>query len=142
MSAGGPISIRPAVPAEAESLLALWGAAGSSPSNTDVVEYVRAAIEWPGSSVLVAESGGRIVGSLMAMWDGWRGNMYRLAVLPEHRRAGIATALVREGERRLRERGARRVAVIVLVEEPGAVTFREQAGYTFQSEAGRFTKVV
>ena len=142
MSALGAISIRLALPDEAEALLELWRSAGSSPSNTDNVEYVRAALEWSGNSVLVAEAGGRIVGSLMATWDGWRGNMYRLAVLPEHRRAGIATALVRDGERRLRERGARRLSAIVLVEEQGAVEFWEQAGYSFQSEAGRFTKVV
>ena len=138
----GAISIRLALPDEAEALLELWRNAGSSPSNTDNAEYVRAALEWSGTSVLVAESGGRIVGSLMATWDGWRGNMYRLAVLPENRRAGIAAALVREGERRLRERGARRLSAIVLMEEDGATAFWEQAGYLFQAEAGRFTKVV
>ena len=136
------ILIRLATPAEAEALLELWPAAGSSASNTDTIEYVTATLEWPGSSVLVAESRGRIVGSLMATWDGWRGNMYRLAVLPEHRRAGIATALVREGERCLREGGARRLSAIVLMDEPGAVAFWEQAGYLFQGEAGRFTKVL
>jgi ribosomal protein S18 acetylase RimI-like enzyme len=125
---------------EAEALLELWAAAGSSPSATDTVECVTAAIEWPGNSVLVAEDGGRIVGALIATWDGWRGNMYRLAVLPEWRRAGIATALVREGERRLRERGARRVAAIILVDEPAAAAFWAHAGYGFQAEAGRFTK--
>jgi ribosomal protein S18 acetylase RimI-like enzyme len=141
MSAGA-VSIRLARPDEAEALLELWRGAGSSPSSTDNVEYVRAALEWGGSSVLVAEAGGGIVGSLMATWDGWRGNMYRLAVLPEHRRAGTASALVREGERRLRERGARRLSAIVLMEELGAAAFWEQAGYLFQAEAGRFTKVV
>jgi ribosomal protein S18 acetylase RimI-like enzyme len=135
-------TIRLAEPHQAPALLDLWQAAGSSPSNTDNVGYVAAAIEWSGSSVLVAEAGGRIVGSLIAAWDGWRGNMYRLAVLPEQRRSGIATALVREGERRLCERGARRLSAIVLVDDPGAVEFWEQAGYAFQSEAGRFTKVV
>jgi ribosomal protein S18 acetylase RimI-like enzyme len=142
MSALDAISIRLALPGEAEALLELWRSAGSSPSNTDNVEYVRAALEWSGNSVLVAEAGGRLVGSLMATWDGWRGNMYRLAVLPEHRRAGIATALVRDGERRLRDRGARRLSAIVLMEEQGAAVFWEQAGYSFQAEAGRFTKVV
>jgi ribosomal protein S18 acetylase RimI-like enzyme len=136
------VTIRLATAAEAEALLELWRASGSSPSNTDDVENVRTAVERGGSSVLVAEADGRIVGSLMAMWDGWRGNMYRLAVLPEHRRGGIATALVREGERRLRERGARRLAAIVLIEEPGAAEFWEHAGYAFQAEAGRFTKIV
>jgi ribosomal protein S18 acetylase RimI-like enzyme len=141
MSAGA-ISIRLARPDEADDLLELWRGAGSSPSSTDTLECVRAALEWGGSSVLVAEAAGRIVGSLIATWDGWRGNMYRLAVLPEHRRAGIASALVREGERRLSERGARRLSAIVLIEERGAAALWEQAGYLFQAEAGRFTKVV
>jgi ribosomal protein S18 acetylase RimI-like enzyme len=136
------IPVRLAEPGEAGALLELWRAAGSSPSSTDHAEYVAAAVAWSGSSVLVAEAGGQLVGSLIAAWDGWRGNMYRLAVLPEHRREGVASALVREGERRLRERGARRLSAIVLVEEPGAVAFWEQAGYVFQSEAGRFTKIV
>jgi hypothetical protein len=49
---------------------------------------------------------------------------------------------VREGERRLRGRGARRLSALVLVDEPGATAFWDQAGYSFQSEAGRFTKVI
>ena len=134
------VEVRQAAPADAAALLALWGAAGSSASNTDSLEYVTATIEWPGSSVLVAVAGERLVGSLIAAWDGWRGNMYRLAVLPEHRREGIATALVREGERLLAELGSRRLVAIVLIDEPGARAFWEQAGYVFQTEAGRFTK--
>ena len=136
-----PVEIRLAVAAEAAALLELWGVAGSSASNTDRLEYVADTIEWPGSRVLVAISGDRLVGSLIATWDGWRGNMYRLAVLPEHRRQGIATALVREGERLLLELGSRRLVAIVLVEEPGAAAFWVRAGYVLQREAGRFTKV-
>jgi ribosomal protein S18 acetylase RimI-like enzyme len=142
VSGAGSISIRLARAADAEALLALWEAAGSSPGITDTVEDVATTVDWVGASVLLAESGARIVGSLVATWDGWRGNMYRLAVLPEHRRSGIATALVREGERLLRERGARRLSALVLVDESGAVAFWERLGYSFQAEAGRFTKVV
>lgn len=132
--------IRLARPDEASALLELWRAAGSSASLTDRVEHVRAAIERQGSAVLVAESDGVVVGSLIAGWDGWRGNMYRLAVLPSHRRRGIAAALVREGERRLREAGARRLSAIVLAEEAGAVSFWGRVGFELQPEAGRFTK--
>ena len=32
------------------------------------------------AALLVAERDGEIVGVLIAAWDGWRGNMYRLAV--------------------------------------------------------------
>ncbi len=41
---------------------------------------------------------GAIVATLIAAWDGWRGNMYRLAVAPELRREGIARTLVEAGE--------------------------------------------
>jgi ribosomal protein S18 acetylase RimI-like enzyme len=134
------VLIRLAQPDEAEPLLELWRACGSSPSPTDSRDQVRAAIERKGSAVLVAEHEGRIVGSLIAGWDGWRGNMYRLAVLPEQRRAGVASALVREGERRLYEAGARRLSAVVLLEEAVAAAFWEQAGYARQHEAGRFLK--
>ena len=66
--------------------------------------------------------------------------MYRLAVHPEHRRAGIATALVREAERRLVAAGARRLAAVVLSEETHAVAFWDHAGYRLQPDAGRFAK--
>ena len=133
--------IRPARADEAAALLALWRTAGSSPSVTDDVESVRGAIGRQGSAVLVAEDGGgRIVGSLIAAWDGWRGNMYRLAVLPDRRREGIATALVREGECRLKAAGARRLAAVVLDGDGAAAAFWARAGYVLQEEAGRFTK--
>ena len=50
-------------------------------------------------ALLVAELDGVVAGSLIAAWDGWRGSFYRLAVSPEHRRKGLATMLLREGER-------------------------------------------
>jgi ribosomal protein S18 acetylase RimI-like enzyme len=134
--------IRRAERDDAGVLLALWSAAGSPPSVTDTIDDVRQAIEHPEGSVLVAESDGRVVGSLIATWDGWRGNMYRLAVLPEFRRRGIAAELVRRGEAELRGRGARRVSAIVLVDEEHATGFWTNAGYIHQEEAGRFTRVI
>jgi ribosomal protein S18 acetylase RimI-like enzyme len=78
---------------------------------------------------LVADDGGHIVGSVIAAWDGWRGELYRLAVSPSHRRAGLATKLVREGERRLLEQGARRISVLVLERAELAKAFWRSAGY-------------
>ena len=68
---------------EVDEVLAVWRAAGSPPSVTDSAEHVLAAIVRDGTWLLVAEEDGRIVGTLIAAWDGWRGNLYRLAVLPE-----------------------------------------------------------
>jgi ribosomal protein S18 acetylase RimI-like enzyme len=125
---------------EVDDVLAVWRAAGSPPSVTDSAGHVRAVIERPDAWLLVAEEDGRIAGTLIAAWDGWRGNLYRLAVLPDSRRRGIATELVRAGEERLRSVGASRLSAIVLHESREAGEFWTAAGYAFQSEAGRFTK--
>jgi len=39
---------------------------------------------------------GRVVGAVLCGHDSHRGYLYRLAVLPDYRRSGIATALVQE----------------------------------------------
>jgi len=77
----------------------------------------------------VARREGEIVGALIAAWDGWRGNMYRLAVRDSHRREGIGTALTRAGEDYLRSCGARRVTALVAFEDERAGEFWDSAGY-------------
>lgn len=43
---------------------------------------------------MLAWDGGRLVGTIMAGWDGWRASMARLAIDPQYRRIGLARALV------------------------------------------------
>lgn len=81
-----------------------------------------------------------MVGTLIATWDGWRGNMYRLAVEPAHRRQGIALALVRSGEMRLRDRGARRTTALVAGDDPVACALWASAGYHAELGTARFVR--
>jgi ribosomal protein S18 acetylase RimI-like enzyme len=130
--------IRPAKQADVPGVLQLWANARSEHAATpdrqpDVERLVH---ELPGS-LLVAERAGEIVGTLIAAWDGWRGNMYRLAVHPVHRRQHIGLALVRAGEARLRERGARRVTALVANEDRVAGALWDAAGYPRDFVMGR-----
>jgi ribosomal protein S18 acetylase RimI-like enzyme len=77
----------------------------------------------------VAETEGRLVGSIIGTFDGWRGNIYRLAVHPDCRRRGIARALVGEVEKRLIQQGAKRNSALVEKNHPLAMNFWEAAGY-------------
>lgn len=125
------------------AVLELWSLARSPHALTpdraeDVERLVR---EMPGS-LLVAEDGERLLGALIAAWDGWRGNMYRLAVHPDHRRHGIALSLVEEGERRLRLKGARRVTALVAREDDVAGALWVAAGYAYDEVIGRFVRNV
>lgn len=120
--------IRSATARDLDALLALWGEA-NPPGHTDTPRALHALLATDSHALLVAEADGLVLGALIAAWDGWRGNLYRLAVREGHRRRGIATALLREGERRLRARGAARVAAIVDERDAEAVAFWQAAGY-------------
>jgi len=80
-------------------------------------------IREPVALLLVATIEGQIVGSVIGGWDGWRGNIYRLAVAPEHRRRGIARRLVVEITKELFARGATRISALVEQEHQWAVDF-------------------
>jgi ribosomal protein S18 acetylase RimI-like enzyme len=105
------------------------------PDRLDDVERLIGA-EAP-AALLVAERDGEIVGALIAGWDGWRGNMYRLAVRDGSRREGIGLALTRAGEDHLRQCGARRVTALVAFDDETAGAFWEAAGYPVDREIGR-----
>jgi ribosomal protein S18 acetylase RimI-like enzyme len=134
------ILIRSGTVGEIGPLLELWRDADTRPSATDDVAGLRTLFDGDPESVIVAEDHRAIVGVLIATFDGWRGNMYRLAVLPGHRRRGIARALVREGESRLRSRGARRITALVAHDRAGALELWSRAGFERDPHTSRFVK--
>jgi ribosomal protein S18 acetylase RimI-like enzyme len=107
---------------------------------TDDLESLGALLAHDPRGLLLAEVGGDVVGSLIAVWNGWRGSFFRLAVHPQHRRRGIATRLVSEGERRLRARGACRLDAIVASEDIVATGLWRALGYERQNERARFVR--
>ncbi|HTD58690.1 MAG TPA: GNAT family N-acetyltransferase [Solirubrobacteraceae bacterium] len=88
--------IRHANKHDIERVLSLWDAAGSAETVTDTRDGVLGLLHADPEAMLVVESdGGEVVGSLIVAWDGWRASFYRLAVHPDRRRQGLATALLR-----------------------------------------------
>ena len=119
-------------------MLQLWqGARSEHASTADHLEEVERLTTDSPAALLVAEQDGEILGALIAAWDGWRGNMYRLAVREGHRREGIGIALTRAGEEYLRECGARRVTALVAFDDEVAGAFWLAAGYPEDHEIGR-----
>jgi ribosomal protein S18 acetylase RimI-like enzyme len=138
----GTVIIRASEPNELIDILALWHESRGSLGKTDDRASLRALIEHDRDALLVAEIDRRIVGSLIAVWDGWRGNLYRLTVHPTCRRQGIAHRLVAAGENRLRAIGAMRFSALVWREDGRAVRAWLSAGYELDEGTGRFVKTL
>lgn len=120
------------------AVLELWADARSEHASTpDLPEDVERLVDDSPAALLVAELNGEIVGALIAAWDGWRGNMYRLAVSEGHRREGIGLALTQAGEEYLHQCGVRRVTALVAFDDEMAGGFWESAGYPQDREIGR-----
>jgi ribosomal protein S18 acetylase RimI-like enzyme len=118
--------------------MALWEQERSGhASSSDSVDDVERLVTDSPAALLVAERDGAIVGVLIAAWDGWRGNMYRLAVRDGFRRQGLGIALVRAGEEYLRRCGAHRITALVAFEDEVAAGFWDAAGYPQDRQIGR-----
>ena len=71
-------------------------------------------------------------GTVMGGYDGHRGWVYSLAVVPEVRRRGVGTALMRHVERELAVRGCPKVNLQVLASNAATVAFYEKLGYSVE----------
>src|SRR5689334_3685656 len=96
------ITIRPARPTDCRLMPELWARAGIRLGSTDNAKALRLRLRRDRDLFLVAVHGSRLVGTLIAGWDGWRASMARLAVDPEYRGERIARRLVERAERALR----------------------------------------
>jgi ribosomal protein S18 acetylase RimI-like enzyme len=135
---GEAINVRRCERPDVPVVLDLWEQARSEHASTpDRLEDVEHLVGDSSAAFLVAEQDGEIVGALIAAWDGWRGNMYRLAVREGHRREGIGLALTRAGEDYLRKCGVRRVTALVAFDDEVAGGFWESAGYPQDRDIGR-----
>ncbi len=103
-----------------------WRAAGRDVLTAD---ETRQALDHGPGLMLIAELDSEVVGVILGTFDGRRGWLHRLAVRPDARRAGVATALVAEIEQRLTRRGASRINLLVMPDNVAGLAFWEHLEY-------------
>jgi ribosomal protein S18 acetylase RimI-like enzyme len=125
------IAIREFELADYDEVCALWQATGLELRRSDERAEVAKKLERDPDLFLVAEelASRSIVGSVMGAWDGRRGWLYHLGVLPAWQRRGLARHLLAELERRLRAKGALKVNLIVRKDNLAAQHCYEALGY-------------
>jgi ribosomal protein S18 acetylase RimI-like enzyme len=112
-----------------DAVIALWEEAGLTRPWNDPRADIRRKLTVQPELFLVAVEGERVVGSVMAGYDGHRGWLYYLATAASHRGQGIGRRLVAEAERLLEAMGCPKVQLMVRPDNTGARGFYDELGY-------------
>ena len=97
----------------------LWEAADGAQSASRSKSTIR----------LVAIDANEVIGSVIAGYDGHRGWLYALTVLPAYRFDHVATTLVIEAEKKLREIGCTKINLQIRGSNARAQQFYRTLGY-------------
>ncbi|MEU4657072.1 GNAT family N-acetyltransferase [Streptomyces sp. NPDC023723] len=134
------LRIRAAGPQDLDTVLAFWKVAAEGTSISDDRAGVERLVARDPEALVLGELDGELVGTLIAGFDGWRCHLYRLAVHPDRRRRGIATALLTAAEERFTALGGRRGDAMVLVRNERAQHAWRAAGYRPEEQWRRWVK--
>lgn len=122
--------IRPFEARDESEVVALWRVVfAADPPRNEPRRVIARKQQLADDLLLVAELDGRVIGTVIAGYDGYRGWLYHLAVEGSHRRRGFGRALVREAEARLRARGCIKVNLQVRETNGDVVAFYRRIGY-------------
>lgn len=127
------VAIRQAEPADEAEVIALWQAAGLTRPWNDPGTDFRLALANPTSCVLVAGREGGVTGAVMVGFDGHRGWVYYLGVVPGAQRLGLGRALMAAAEDWLRARACPKIMFMVRTDNLATKAFYAALGYEPQA---------
>jgi len=109
------MEIRSLTDAEYDAVVDLWKRAGLpfKPRGRDSREHLSNELSNNPDLFIGAYEDGQLVGVIVGTDDGRKGWINRLAVIPEHRRKGVARALIESCEEALKKRGRRIICTLV-----------------------------
>ncbi len=124
-----PMNIRAFSIADESAVIELWNRCDLVRSWNDPRKDIQRKLTTQPELFLVGEIGGKIVGSVMAGYDGHRGWVNYLAVLPEHRKGGLGRMLMQRVETALKECGCPKLNLQVRSTNHEVVEFYTRLGY-------------
>ena len=125
-----------------ENVLSLWRATGLITRPGDEQEGIELKLQRDPDLFLIAEDSDEILGVVLGAWDGRRGWINHLAVRPDRQRKGIGTLLVRELEKRLMEKGARKINAQIYQSNTRSLSFFKAMGYEVHKDLVMIGKIV
>ncbi|AFK63192.1 spermidine N1-acetyltransferase [Advenella kashmirensis WT001] len=123
------IQFRQFHPDDTEATVALWQACGLTRPWNDPHKDIERKLQQEPELFIVAEHNGQLLGSVMAGYDGHRGWIYYLSVLPQYQSQGLGKSLVLQAEQRLRSKGCPKIQLMIRHDNSGVQDFYRTLGY-------------
>jgi len=122
----------------------LWENAGSGIHlrRSDEPEEIQKKLRRDPDLFLVAETNGKLIGTVIGGFDGRRGLIYHLAVEAGFRQHGIGSLLMNEVERRLEAKGCLKCYLMVTVDNENAMRFYEARKWERMDTITTYTKTL
>ena len=119
-----------------EQVYELWlSCAGMGLNNLDdSKEGIKRFLDRNPQTCFVALEDQTVAGVIIAGHDGRRGYIYHTAVHPQHRHKGIASKLVDEAMKALKEQGINKTALVVFSKNTDGNAFWENIGFTERTD--------
>ena len=128
------MKIRKFLLSDYDEVVTLWRTSDIILRPGDELDGIKLKLQRDPDLFLVAEDGGDLVGVVMGAWDGRRGWINHLAVKPSRLRQGIGRALIHELERRLLDKGAKKVNAQIYRSNQRSLEFFTSLGYEVHSD--------
>jgi ribosomal protein S18 acetylase RimI-like enzyme len=138
-----PLPIRRADDDDYEQIVTVWSSCGlsfSSRGRESEQAFRRQLRQFP-DLYLVATDGDRIAGVVLGSHDHRKGWINRVAVVPEYRRRGLATALVSACDAAIRAQGIEIVAALIEPDNVDSMVLFEKLGYRNDVPARYYRKL-
>lgn len=122
--------IRPYEAGDEKQVVDLWGRCNLVVPSNDPQRDIDLKLQVQPELFLVATTGGSVVGSVMAGYEGHRGWINYLAVSPDHQRQGIGRALMKVAEGELSKRGCPKINLQVRSSNLAVLEFYRALGFS------------
>lgn len=123
------IEFRPFQTDDADQIVALWQVCGLIRPWNDPYKDIQRKLDEDPSLFRVAVCDTQVIGSVMAGFDGHRGWIYYLAVLPQYQSRGLGKRLVQDAEERLCAIGCPKIQLMIRQENNAVNAFYQTLGY-------------
>jgi ribosomal protein S18 acetylase RimI-like enzyme len=119
------ISIREALSQDIDAVIRVWKCCDLTRPWNDAENDFNLALGGPSSAIFLAEVGTLLVGTVMTGFDGHRGWIYYLGILPNHRKHGIAKQLMDAAAVWLGDRNCPKIELMVRSGNPAADFYKK-----------------